>query len=145
MSLTIGDDNSFSIEAELVRLRKEKIQYEDLISKQEQDIDETEKIVNRVNAERDALAQTVELMKVELEGKDSEITQLKLHLRKATANASSSPSAVSSPRTTLLQKMNNNDNDALRIESEQRLSESLSQAAELKKVKDLVNTQIAGL
>ena len=121
----------------------EKIQYEDLISKRTIHR-RNRKIVNRANAER-TLAQTVELMKVELEGKDSEITQLKLHLRKATATASSSSSAVSSPRTTLPQKMNNNDHDALRIESEQRLSESLSQAAELKKVKDLVNTQIAGV
>ena len=138
------DDNSMSIEAEVVGLRKEKIQYEDLISKQEQYIDETERIVNRANAERDAQAQTVELMKVEIEGKDSEITQLKLQLKRASVNAASSSSSIaSSPKSspTLIQ---NSDTDALRTELDKRMSESVEQANELKRVKDLVNTQIAG-
>ena len=146
LTLLSVDDNTLSIEAELVRLRKEKIQYEDLISKQEQYIDETEKIVNRANAERDALAETVELMKVEIEGKDSEITQLKLQLKRANTNPanSSSPSISSSPRTSSTSNQQTSDADALRIELEKRMNESLAQANELKRVKDLVNTQIAG-
>ena len=162
VSLGADDDNTgtLSIEAQLVRLRKEKIQYEDLINKQEQYIDETEKLVNRANSERDALAQTVELMKVEIKGKDSEITQLKLQLKRITSTSTPSSSVASSPKTSFTPNNSNNSNnnnnnsnnvklsdsstDMLRIELEKRMNESVAQANELKRVKDLVNSQIEG-